>query len=128
METSKQEIPGKRKKAKGRNPTPENEYRKHRVTVRFSEDEWKELNKKMASVGNSNMAAYIRSTTMEYKHTFRTESKSMAEALVQVKKLGANINQIARAINSDKGYFANNPVKELLEEIDEELKEIYKKL
>lgn len=125
-----QQGPEGRKKEKkaGRNPLPETDLRDSGIRVRYSSKEIAQLTQKMESVGYKEMATYIRNTSLNYKHTFKTESPNLAKALVELRKIGTNINQIAKLLNADINYVFDIQNTNLLDEIKAELKAIHAKL
>lgn len=77
--------------------TIEKEVKTERITIRFTHSEYKKLKDK---VGESNikMANYIQKVSLRHKINCKTDLL----VLNQVRKIGANINQIAKIANAEK--------------------------
>ena len=88
-----------------------NRTRPIRIEFCVSENEHRIIKSKMAQLGTKNMGAYLRKMAIDgyiIKVDY-TEQKKLAAA---VSKVGANINQICRRINST-GHFYEDDIAEL---------------
>lgn len=93
-----------------------NRKRNIQLNVRLSEEERRLIDEKMAQVPTNKIGAYIRKMAIDgyVIHTDVTVIKNMNEEL---RKIGININQIARRLNSMDSIYAED-ISELKEGLD----------
>ena len=94
-----------------------NRTRPNQILFFVSDDEKRIIQAKMAQLGTKNMGAYLRKMAIDgyIIQVDYTEQKKLAAA---VNKLGANINNICRRMNST-GRFYQDDVVELKGKLDE---------
>ena len=82
----------------------------------LSEEEYEIIRQKMAMLGTKNFGAYARKMLIDgyIINVDYTETKKLIAA---VSKIGANINQIVRRMNST-GHFYKEDIAELKEKLD----------
>lgn len=84
----------------------------HRVTVRFSEREYQCLSQKSSddvetrySNGRKNLSGYIRKCALnESGGAQKNLNQELKKLTYQIRKIGVNVNQIAKKINTGYGY------------------------
>ncbi len=93
-----------------------NRKRNIQLNVRVSEEERRLIDEKMAQIPTNKIGAYIRKMAIDgyVIHTDVTVVKDMNEEL---RKIGININQIARRLNSMDSIYAED-ISELKEGLD----------
>lgn len=84
----------------------ETRKRRHQVNVRFSETEHAELKQRADAIGVS-VGAFIRMQTLDLtppraSRVPPVNRQLVAQLLAQLGKVGSNVNQIARLMNSGK--------------------------
>lgn len=98
------------------------------ANVRFSKEELDVVKRKMDELGYSSRSSYIRKTAM-YGFIVKTNAQSFEELTsafhkveYEINKIGTNINQIARKLNSDDEVIIDEfvEIKKQLEEIKKE--------
>ncbi|WP_345271144.1 plasmid mobilization protein [Nibrella viscosa] len=91
---------------------PEQEKRDRFVQVRFRHDEYKELEKLKSKTATPNMSTFIRFVCLEKPLPMKTETETyqdvalslMREMRNDLLRIGVNINQSSRRINSTTDY------------------------
>ena len=93
-----------------------NRTRLNQILFCVSDDEKKIIQEKMAMLGTKNMGAYLRKMAIDgyIINVDYTETKKLIAA---VSKIGANINQIVRRMNSTV-HFYKEDIAELKEKLD----------
>lgn len=97
----------------------ENRLRKNRIVIRVTDDELRIINKK-AEASKLNRTKYIIETLIN-GYVIVQDLESLRNLTNEINKIGVNINQIAKHINT-----TNNIYKSDMEEIKEKVEEIYK--
>lgn len=97
----------------------ENRLRKNRIVIRVTDDELRIINKK-AEASRLNRTKYIIETLIN-GYVMVQDLESLRNLTNEINKIGVNINQIAKHINT-----TNNIYKSDMEEIKEKVEEIYK--
>ena len=97
----------------------ENRLRKNRIVIRVTDDELRIINKK-AEASRLNRTKYIIETLIN-GYVIVQDLESLRNLTNEINKIGVNINQIAKHINT-----TNNIYKSDMEEIKEKVEEIYK--
>ena len=97
----------------------ENRLRKNRIVVRVTDDELRIINKK-AEASRLNRTKYIIETLIN-GYVIVQDLESLRNLTNEINKIGVNINQIAKHINT-----TNNIYKSDMEEIKAKVEEIYK--
>ena len=92
-----------------------------RVTIRFTEDEYKQLKAKADELDIS-LSTYIRKKALGNKE--RISSKCNKELLYEINRIGNNLNQIAKHCNINK--LVDKLVLKSLVEIEKKLNEVIK--
>jgi len=99
-------------------------------TIFVSEDENKKITKIMAQIGSKNFSAYARKRLTD-KKIYQLNFKEIKEITVaislestELKKIGNNINQIAKSLNSS----ATEETKEMINAYEKELNLLQKSL
>ena len=96
--------------------------RKHRVEVRLSDEELEQLK----SMNSSTIAKLLRESALGIKQK-QHYSKIDKTFILELSRIGNNINQIAKAVNSDIAQtdtFDKVKLLHLLISIDQQLKEL----
>ena len=96
-----------------------NRLRKKRIEIKVTEDELRIINKK-AEVACLNRNAYLIKMAIEGAVIVQ-DLDNMRDFTNEINKIGVNINQIAKHINT-----TNNIYKSDIEELKEKIEEIYK--
>lgn len=97
----------------------ENRLRKNRIVIRVTDDELRIINKK-AEASRLNRTKYIIETLIN-GYVIVQDLESLRNLTNEINKIGVNINQIAKHINT-----TNNIYKSDMEEIKAKVEEIYK--
>lgn len=97
----------------------ENRFRKKQIILRVTEDELRIINKK-AEVACLSRNGYLIKMAIEGAVIVQ-DLDNMRDFTNEINKIGVNINQIAKHINT-----TNNIYKSDIEEIKEKVEEIYK--
>ena len=97
----------------------ENRLRKNRIVIRVTDDELRIINKK-AEASRLNRTKYIIETLIN-GYVIVQDLESLRNLTNEINKIGVNINQIAKHINT-----TNNIYKSDIEELKEKIEEIYK--
>lgn len=110
-----------------------------RYTIRFSEKEYQQLEKKIkenddwkfkyGKEGRVNVSAYIRDVLFRRELEEIRYCRELKNLTYQIRKIGVNINQVAAKINS--GYKNQDSVFYLqknLSQVEEEVKKLIEKL
>ena len=95
--------------------------RKREIQLKFrvTPQEREMIEAKMGQLGTSNMAAYLRKMAID-GYIIQLDYTAIKEQTAEIQKVGVNVNQIARRVNS-----AGNAYKEDLEEIKGALEKIW---
>ncbi len=97
----------------------ENRLRKNRIVIRVTDDELRIINKK-AEASRLNRTKYIIETLIN-GYVIVQDLESLRNLTNEINKIGVNINQIAKHINT-----TNNIYKSDMEEMKNQLEQIYK--
>jgi len=95
--------------------------RKRTVQVKFyvTEDERKLIEEKMKLVPTNNMAAYLRKIAID-GYIIQVDHTDIKAMTAEIQKIGVNVNQIARRVNSTGTVYAQD-----MEDIKGALAEIW---
>ena len=96
--------------------------RKRTVQVKFyvTEEERKLIEEKMKLVPTSNMAAYLRKIAID-GYIIQVDHTDIKAMTAEIQKIGVNVNQIARRVNSTGTVYAQD-----MEDIKGALAEIWR--
>jgi len=90
-----------------------------RKTLRFSNDEFSQIEEKL-SEHNFTFSEFARSAILNKKiHT-----KLTTDMIFQTQKIGINLNQIAKALNSKKSDIPNSEILKALVKIQNQIQEL----
>ena len=83
--------------------------RKRTVQIKFrvTEEERDFIHRKMAEVPTQNMEAYLRKMALD-GYIVHVDYSHLKELTSEIQKIGVNINQIARWLNSDGELYAQD--------------------
>lgn len=98
-----------------------NRSRPHRVSVRLSDDEYAQLQEHVAASGLTQQEFIIKA--ISNKKISITNTEGIKELVPELKRLGNNLNQVAKALNGTKYYSYN-----LITENQKELAELWQLL
>ena len=101
---------------------PDNRNRKRPIQVKFFVDE-KELSlikARMAQLGIENMSAYLRKMAID-GYIIYTDTKDIQVMNKELQRIGRNINQIAKRVNSTSSIYMTD-----IEELKEDLQNIWR--
>jgi len=79
--------------------TPEGLKRQIQIKFRVSEAERDLIDEKMRLLGTNNLAAYMRKIAID-GYVINTDNSDLKAIAAEMQKIGVNINQIARRVNS----------------------------
>uniref|UniRef100_UPI00224DF497 plasmid mobilization relaxosome protein MobC n=5 Tax=Enterobacteriaceae TaxID=543 RepID=UPI00224DF497 len=108
-------------------------HRKHSVTLCFNDEEFAQV-EELASMLKKPRAKAIRELILnkEFKLKKEISKNENGDVYYQLHKIGVNINQIARAINTDIDKFISHEFAEdfinLFEEITNEIEDIKRRI
>jgi len=108
----------KKKKTAGRKPTPKADHRIHKVDVRLSAAELNQLDE---SRGSTPRARYLREICLRGGR--QVGSGIDLNVMAALARVGNNINQIAKHVNTD-GTLEDHMLLERLNELSDVVKEI----
>lgn len=91
--------------------------RNKKITLRFTADEKEYLDKKKEMTIYEHYNDFILAA-VTHCNIFTVDTKPMLAVAEQISKIGTNINQIAKAVNTS-GNLYKNEVKELQEKVEE---------
>jgi alkyl hydroperoxide reductase subunit AhpC len=92
------------------------------VKFRVTEDERALIAEKMRLLGTDNLAAYLRKMAID-GYIIKTDHTDIKAMTAEIQKVGVNINQIAKKINT---YGSNSVYAEDMARIQEALAEIWR--
>lgn len=83
--------------------------RKREIVIRFrvTPEERSMIEAKMAQLGTSNMAAYLRKIAID-GYVVRLDLPELRELVSLLKRAGNNINQIAKRVNSINRFYSSD--------------------
>ena len=93
-----------------------NRTRPNQILFFVSDDEKRIIKAKMAQLGTRNMGAYLRKMAID-GYIIKVDYTQQKKLAAAVNKIGANINNICRRINST-GHFYQDEIDELKEKLD----------
>lgn len=88
-----------------------------RKTIRFSETEWEQIEQKI-NEHNLTFAEFARSAILRKK----VKTKLTTDYIFQLQKIGNNLNQVAKNLNSKKSDIPNSEILKVLIEIQNGIK------
>lgn len=104
----------------------ENRYRTNLKKVFLTDGELKQLNDRIAESKSKNFSDYARKVLLNPRMTFLTiDTSNYQELVFELRRIGNNINQIARAINQSH-LISQEQLKSLSQGIDELISEVEK--
>ena len=109
--------------------TKEKRIRDTMLRFRVTSEEREAIERKMEEYGTDNMAAYLRKMALD-GYVIRLELPEIGDLTGQLGKVGSNINQIARRVNS-MGHVGIEEIRlarKALEEIRDGVKNILNRL
>ena len=106
-----------------------NRLRNIDLHVMVTEEEKELILKRMNNIGTANMGAFIRKMAIDGE-IFLIDNMPLKEMNINLTRVGSNINQIAKRVNSTDGYYKEDfiEIKEMLDEIWQLQKSILLKL
>ena len=106
-----------------------NRLRNIDLHVMVTEEEKELILKRMSNIGTANMGAFIRKMAIDGE-IFLIDNMPLKEMNINLTRVGSNINQIAKRVNSTDGYYKEDfiEIKEMLDEIWQLQKSILLKL
>lgn len=106
-----------------------NRLRNIDLHVMVTEEEKELLLKRMNNIGVTNMGAFIRKMAIDGE-IFLIDNMPLKEMNMNLTRVGSNINQIAKRVNSTDRYYKEDfiEIKEMLDEIWQLQKSILLKL
>ena len=109
--------------------TKEKRIRDTMLRFRVTPEEREKIERKMQEYGTDNMAAYLRKMAID-GYVIRLELPEISEITGQLGKVGSNINQIARRVNSmgHVGIEEIRHARKVLEEIRDGINSILTRL
>jgi hypothetical protein len=116
----------KREKMKNNNRYKEHDEKRRRIWLSVYKDQEKKLLKKYGKTLNASDVMEILLTS-EFKIRYQKDDIELRQIIVQLKKIGNNVNQIATLSNQKKEVIMYDVLLENLNVIDFYLKEIIKK-
>lgn len=101
-----------------------NEKYTERITVRYTAAEMKKIRTK-AEETNLDPSVFIRKGSLNTRIVSRTDNLTLA----QLRKIGNNINQIARIVNAEKTAYRNvEGIAKAIEDLQTNLRTVLEKL
>lgn len=101
-------------------------YRTNLKKVFLTDSELKQLNNRIAESRSKNFSEYARKVLLNPNMTFLTiDTSNYKELVFELRRIGNNINQIARAINQSH-LISQEQLKSLSQGIDEMISEVEK--
>jgi predicted DNA binding CopG/RHH family protein len=99
----------------------ESEYtaRSKRITVRFSEEELRRL-EKLAGQTHMKISTFLRGAVLKHKIVSKTDMDTIRE----LKKIGVNLNQIARHMNQEGRVVGEEKLKTILQALVKQIKDL----
>ena len=106
-----------------------NRLRNIDLHVMVTEEEKELILKRMNNIGTANMGAFIRKMAIDGE-IFLIDNMPLKEMNMNLTRVGSNINQIAKRVNSTDRYYKEDfvEIKEMLDEIWQLQKSILLKL
>lgn len=99
------------------------EKRTKRVNIRFTEAEYEQL-KLVQEKSNAHFATYLRKAALGQKIVCHTDALTLS----QVRKIGVNINQIAKALHDRRRGLIEEEMLQELRRTTDALRDIYENL
>ena len=87
----------------GRRPLPEHELRRHQVNISLRDGELAELHRR-AALARMAVHDYVRRRALSDRLRVVPPRRLGVEEFREVARLASNVNQIARSLNSGRGY------------------------
>lgn len=83
--------------------------RKRDVVIKFrvTPEERKLIESKMSQLGTTNMAAYLRKMSID-GYVIKLDIPELREMIAQLRKIGNNINQIAKRVNGIGEFYRSD--------------------
>ena len=99
--------------------------RKRKVQIKFyvTEEERALIEQKMKLVPTRNMAAYLRKIAID-GYIIQTDHSDIKAMTAEIQKIGVNINQIAKRVNST-GIIYKEDINDMKKEIEHFSKELW---
>lgn len=94
-------------------------YRNVRIVVMVTEEEKNDILTKMKKVGMTNLGKFIR-IVLKNIEIINIDLQALYDLSYEVNKVGVNLNQIAKAVNTTGNIYKND-----IEKIQKEFKEHY---
>ena len=96
---------------------PDNLKRPIQIKFRVTEDEREFILDKMRLAGTNNLAAYLRKIAID-GYVINTDFSDLKTVIAEMQKIGVNVNQIARRVNSTSRIYEQD-FEEMKRGIDE---------
>ena len=103
--------------------------RNERLYVMVTSEEKEIIKGKMRKSGMTNLGEFIR-LALTYTNIINVDISAMRDLSYEINKIGVNINQIAKAVNTRKSFFLSEmkEINEKMELIQSMILEFYKRL
>ncbi len=114
-----------KKKYKGGRPRKEN-TRNKRVEIRLTEKEYSTLEEKSIRL-NCSISELLRGASLNIKVLEKRDPKEVLDAKMELRKMGANINQIARKLNHNtqqSSIFMKKDIQDIKDKISDLLEKL----
>jgi hypothetical protein len=85
----------------------ENRTRSISLRFRVTEQEQKQIERKMEQTGTKNLEAYLRKMAID-GYPIRLDIPEIRELIVQLRKYGTNLNQLAKRANQGGSIYAKD--------------------
>lgn len=114
--------PLKKKSKYGRKELKEGEKRSFDSRLRYTKTEWDHLELLREKTAIKDMAVFLRVLTLKKSLELQFMPEVNKDAKTEIRRIGVNLNQIARRINSQKGTIEVEKLKTEIVQIKEQLK------
>ncbi len=100
--------------------------RDKRVVVRFYEHEYEDIQRKAIRL-NCSLAELLREAALNVKVLEKKDPKELMDVKIELRKIGANVNQIARKLNQNtqiNSAFLKKDIENIKENISDTLEKL----
>jgi hypothetical protein len=100
------------------------EAKHKKVTIRLNESEQKQVEKEMKTLKMYKMASYIKLKVLKEPEQIYQRSQDFIAFRREVIRMGTNLNQIAKQLNSPSGLFHSEDLARQVSELEVKYREI----
>lgn len=100
----------------------------NRFTVRYSNADFERLNGYFKKSSANSLSEFVELVSLKEFNTLRKERPEILQFKAEIRKIGINVNQIAKQVNTTFGHLNMKEITTKLEEIEGELRKLLKEM